>query len=516
MQRIKVFDTTLRDGVEAPGASMTPSEKLRMAQVLDELGVDAIEAGFPGSSAQDLDALRRIARQVRRPVICALARPTASDIEQAAEAVSAADHPRIRLFLATSDQRLEHRLHMSRESCLEHVHEGVSLARRLAADVEFSAQDATRTDLAFLCRVLEVAIDAGATSVNIPDSVGYAVPADFERILGMLFASVRGIDGVTVSVHCHNDLGLAVANSLAAIQRGARQVHCTVAGMGPRAGNTPLEELVMALRVRPDLGFETGVRSERLFPTSQLLAHITGVRPPANKPVVGESVFAHEADVREGSVVDTPTAYEIMTPEMVGARRSRLVLNRLSGRQAMVHRLKELGYELEPDQVDSAYEQFRALAESQKTVLDEDLLAIYYQGTLQEAPPTFKLEHLHVECGRPPARATVGVSEAGGRAVTATAEGDGPIDATFAALQEVIPWEVRLEDFEVHAASPGTDALGEARLHLRVKGHVFTGRAASTDIVDAAARAFLNAIDKAAHTWDLEARAMESHAYWGV
>jgi 2-isopropylmalate synthase len=516
MERIKVFDTTLRDGVEAPGAGMTPGEKLRMAQELDDLGVDAIEAGFPGSSSQDADALRRISKQVRRPVLSALARPTTWDVEQAADALSSAERPRIRLFLATSDTRLQHRLHLSREACLELVHDGVRMAREHTPDVEFSAQDATRTDLAFLCKVLEVAIEAGATSVNLPDSVGYAVPADFERILGMLFASVRGIDGVTVSVHCHNDLGLAVANSLAALRGGARQVHCTLAGIGPRAGNTPLEELVMALRLRPDLGFDTAVRSERLFPATQLLAHITGVRTPPNKAVVGESVFAHEADVREGAVVDTPMAYEFMTPEMVGARRSRLVLNRLSGRQTVAHRLKELGYEVEPDQVDAVYEHFRALADRQKTVLDEDLLAIYYQGTLQEAPPTFRLEQLHVECGQPPAKATVSVSEAGGRALTATAEGDGPIDATFAALQEVIPWEVRLEDFEVHAASPGTDALGEARLHLRVKGNVFTGRAASTDIVDAAARAFLNAIDKAAHTWDLEARALESHAYWGV
>jgi 2-isopropylmalate synthase len=516
MERIKVFDSTLRDGVEAPGASMTPGEKLRMAEELDELGVDVIEAGFPGSSSQDAEALQRIARQVRRPVIAALARLTTWDIEQAAEVLSSAQHPRIRTFLATSDQRLQHNLHISRESCLELVSEGVSLARRHADDVEFSAQDATRTDPAFLCRVLEVAIEAGATTVNVPDSVGDAIPEDFERILGMLFASVRGIEGVTVSVHCHNDLGLSVANALAAIRSGARQVHCTLAGIGPRAGNTPLEELVMALRIRADLGFDTGVRSERLVPATQLLSHITGVRPQPNKAVVGESVFAHEADVREGTVVDNPMAYEIMTPEMVGARRSRLVLGRHSGREAMAHRLKELGYELDPDQVDSAYEQFKALADSQKTVLDEDLLAIYYQGTLQEAKPVFRLEQLHVECGRPPSKATVSVSEESGPAKSATAEGDGPIDATFAALQEVIPWEVRLEDFEVHAASPGTDALGEARLHLRVKGHVYTGRAASVDIVDAAARAFLNAIDKAWHTMELEARALESHAYWGV
>jgi 2-isopropylmalate synthase len=516
IERIKVFDTTLRDGQESPGANMTPAEKLRMASELDELGVDVIEVGFPGSSPQDFEATERIARQLRRPVIAALARAHDRDIDRAAEALSAAERPRIRTFIATSDHHLQHKLHLTRESCLEHVHEAVSHAKRHMQDVEFSALDATRTDPAFLCRVMEVAIDAGATTINVPDTVGYAVPNDFTRIIGMLFASVQGIDAVTVSVHCHNDLGLAVANVLAAIQSGARQVQCTVNGIGPRAGNTPLEEVVVALRVRPDLGFDTGVRTERLYPASQLLAHITGIRPLPNKAVVGEGVFAHEADVREGGLLENPSAYEIITPEMVGARRSRLVLGRNSGRKAMEHRLNELGYELDPDQVERAYEQFRMLAESQKTVLDEDLLAIYYQGTIEEAPPTFRLESLHVECGRPPSKATVSVSEGGGRPVTATAEGDGPIDATFAALQEVIPWEVRLESFEVHAASPGTDAVGEARLHLRVKGHVFTGRAASTDIVDAAARAFLNAIDKASHTRDLEARALESHAYWGV
>lgn len=516
MEGIRVFDTTLRDGEQSPGASMTAGEKLRLAEELDALGVDVIEAGFPVSSAQDFEAVQRIARRIRRPVIAALARATPQDIDRAAEALAGAEHPRIHTFIATSDLHLEHKLRISRETCLQRVAEAVGHARRYATDVEFSAEDATRTDLPFLCRVMETAIEAGATTINVPDTVGYAIPSDFVRILETLSSSVRGIEGVTVSVHCHDDLGLAVANSLTAIQHGARQVECTVNGIGERAGNASLEEIVMALRVRPDLGaFDTAVRAERLYPASQLLAQITGVRPQPNKAIVGENAFAHEAGIHQDGMLKNPMTYEIMTPETVGARRSRLVLGRHSGRHALIHRLRELGYELEADHVDGAYELFRMLAEIKKTILDEDLLAIYYQGTLHEAPRSFKLEHLHVVCGRRPSRATVRVSE-GGAARESTGEGDGPIDATFAALQEVIPWEARLEDFAIHAASPGTDAVGEAHLHLRINGNVFTGRAASTDIVDAAARAYLNAADKAAHARHLEARSLERVEYWGV
>ena len=517
MERIQVFDTTLRDGEQSPGASMTAGEKLRMADELDALGVDVIEAGFPVSSSQDFEAVQRIARQVRRPVIAALARAKREDIDRAAEALADAARPRIHTFIATSDLHLQHKLKITREVCLKRVHEAVSRAKHHTAEVEFSAEDATRTDLAFLCRVVETAIDAGATIVNIPDTVGYAIPSDFIRIMESLFASVRGIEGVTVSVHCHNDLGLAVANSLTAIQHGVRQVECTVNGIGERAGNASLEEIVMALRVRPDLGpYETAINSERLCPASQILAHITGIRPQPNKAIVGDNAFAHEAGIHQDGMLKNPMTYEIMTPELVGARKSRLVLGRHSGRHALVHRLRELGYELEPGQVDAAYDLFRLLAETKKTILDEDLLAIYYQGTLDDAPRHFRLEHLHVVCGRTPSRATVRVREGGGLPQEATAEGDGPIDATFAALQEVIPWEVRLEDFAIQAASPGRDAVGEVFLHLRLNGHVFTGRAASTDIVDAAARAYLNAVEKAAQARVLEARAFERVEYWGV
>jgi len=517
MERITVFDTTLRDGEQSPGSSMSAGEKLRVAEELDALGVDVIEAGFPISSREDFEAVRRVAREVRRPRVAALARATQGDVDRAAEALADAAHPRIHTFIATSDLHLEHKLRISREECLRLVREAVTRARRYTPDVEFSAEDATRTDLAFLCRVMETAIEAGATTINVPDTVGYAVPSDLARIMDTLFASVGGIEEVTVSVHCHDDLGLAVANSLTAVQHGARQVECTVNGIGERAGNASLEEVVMALRVRRDCWpYETGIRTERLCPASQLLAHVTGVRPQPNKAVVGENAFAHEAGIHQDGVLKNPMTYEIMTPEMVGARASRLVLGRHSGRHALVHCLREMGYELDPAHVDAAYDLFRMLAETKKTILEEDLLAIYYQGTLEDAPRLFRLEHLHVVCGRRPSTATVRVREGSGPSEEGTATGDGPIDATFAALQEVIPWEVRLEDFALHAASPGTDAVGEAHLRLHVNGHAFSGRAASTDVVDAAARAFLNALDKAAHTRSLEARAFERAEYWGV
>jgi 2-isopropylmalate synthase len=510
MGRVLVLDSTLRDGEQCPGASMTVSEKLRLADELDALGVDAIEVGFPGASSQDFEAVREAAARLHRPTVVAMARSRSEDLDRAADALAAARQGRI--HIVTSAQRVVE----AAEDHLQRVRESVRYARRKVPEVQLSVEDAASTELSLLCRMIEAAVDAGATIVGVGDSLGHAVPADFRRIVDALRASVRGIEGVTIGVRCRNDLGLAVANTLAAVQHGARQVEGTLTGIGARAGNAALEEVVMALRLRSDLGsFETGVKAERFYPACQLLAHVTGIRLQPTKPIVGENAFAHEAEL-QASGVGGDALPEAISPEMVGARRSRLVLGRHSGRQAFLHRLRELGYELEGEQADAAYHMFRLLAESKKTVLDEDLLAIYYEGTLHDAPRSFKLEHLHVVCGRRPSRATVRVSEGTGPAHEATAEGDGPIDATFAALQEVIPWEARLESFGVQAASPGTDAVGEVHLHLRISGHVFTGRSASTDIVDAAARAFLNAVDKAAHARELEAKAFERAEYWGV
>jgi 2-isopropylmalate synthase len=511
MNRIFVLDTTLRDGEQAPGASMTVTEKLRLAEELDALGVDAIEVGVPGTSAPDFEAVRAIAARVRRPVIVAMASTGSQDIDRAADALQEAERARIHVVV-----RGDGLVGAGVASQVDGLRDAVARARQKVADVQLSVEDGTRIELAFLCRIAEAAVEAGATTVGVMDSSGHAVPSDLARVMDALSASVRGIDKVTVGVRCRNDLGLAVANSITALQHGARQVEATLNGIGARAGNAALEEIVVALRLRPDLGhFETRVKSERLYPASQLLAHVTGIRPQPNKAIVGENAFAHEAEL-EASGARGPVARDIVTPEMVGARRGRLVLGRHTSRNVFTHRLKELGYEMGSEQLDAAYQMFRMLAETKKTVLDEDLLAIYYEGTLHDAPRSFKLEHLHVVCGRRPSKATVRVSEGGGPAQEATAEGDGPIDATFAALQEVVPWEARLESFVAQAATPGTDAVGEVHLHLRVAGHVFTGRAASTDIVDAAARAFLNAVDKASHARQLEAKAFERAEYWGV
>lgn len=517
MQRVRVFDTTLRDGEQSPGATMTPAEKLRVARELERLGVDIIEAGFPAASPHEGRAVRAIAEALSEPTVAALARAVDHDIEVAAAALEGAAHPRIHTFIATSPIHRERKLGVTREECLARIDRAVRKARSHVDDVEFSAEDATRTELDFLCRAVEVAIAAGATTINIPDTVGYACPEDIARIFDALRTTVDGIDDVVLSVHTHNDLGLAVANALRALAHGARQVECTLNGIGERAGNAALEEIVMALRVIPAFEeYETGIRTERLGPASRLLTAVTGIRPQPNKAIVGANAFAHEAGIHQDGMLKDRTTYEIMTPEAVGATPSRLVLGKHSGRRALVDRYRELGFDLAPDEVDRAYRLFILLAEKRKVVRDEDLLAIYYQGTMEDAPRTFRLRDLDVRCGRSPARAVVVVEQEGEGPLRAEATGGGPVDATFAALEEIAPWETRLEEFQIEAVSSGKDAVGTVSLQLRVAGRVFHGGAASTDIVEAAARAYLQALDKAAHARALEGRALERVQLWGV
>jgi len=517
MERIRVFDTTLRDGEQSPGATMSAPEKLRMARELDALGVDVIEAGFPAASPKDLQAVRTIAEEVRRPVIAGLARCSEGDVEQAAEAVAPAERPRIHVFLATSGIHLEHKLRMTPEACLDRVRASVTLARTHVEDVEFSPEDATRTDPVFLCEVVHAAVEAGATTVNIPDTVGYALPRDFVGILARIQDEVPGIDDVVLSVHCHDDLGLATANSLAAVGAGARQVECTVNGIGERAGNAALEEIVMALRVRRDLGdFETGIDTRRIVPASRLLAHLTGIRPQPNKAVVGENAFAHEAGIHQDGVLKNPMTYEIMTPETVGAPGSRIVLGKHSGRHALARRYEEMGFELEPEQLDRAYRLFVMLADRKKEILDEDLVAIFYEGTMEDVARHHRLEHLEVRCGRSPSRARVRIRRGEDGSEEAEAEGDGPIAAALAAVDRIVEMKTALEDLAIHAATPGRDAVGEVHVRVRVDGNAFTGRAASTDVVDGAVRAFLQALDKAEHARRLEARSYQEMALWGV
>jgi 2-isopropylmalate synthase len=378
--RIRVFDTTLRDGEQSPGCSMNVQEKLRLAHQLDRLGVDVIEAGFPIASEGDFSAVRAIAATIRRPVIAALARACPPDIERAWQALTGAARPRIHVFLATSDIHLQYKLKISRQQCLEQARDSVRLAKSLCADVEFSPEDATRTDHEFLYQVLDAVVEAGATTLNIPDTVGYSMPAEFGELIQSIRRRVRGIENVTISTHCHNDLGLAVANSLAAIAAGARQVECTINGIGERAGNASLEEIVMAMRVRPDrYGYETGVVSEQLFPTSQLLSEMTGVPVQPNKAVTGRNAFAHEAGIHQDGMLKNPLTYEIMTPQSVGVPDSKMVLGKHSGRHALGLRCEQLGFQFDRRQLDEIYRRFVVLADKIKHVEEHHLLELIEQ-----------------------------------------------------------------------------------------------------------------------------------------
>jgi len=398
--RITVFDTTLRDGEQSPGCSMNVQEKLRMARQLDRLGVDVIEAGFPIASDGDFEAVQAIAAAVRRPVIAGLARACTPDIERAWQALKGAARPRIHVFLATSDIHLKYKLRISRAQCLEQARESVRLAKSFCQDVEFSPEDATRTDRDFLCEVVQAVIDAGATTVNIPDTVGYTMPAEFAEMIQMLRERVRGIENITISVHCHNDLGLAVANTLAALAAGARQVECTINGIGERAGNASLEEIVMATRVRPDrYAYETAVVSEQLYPASQVLSEITGVPVQPNKAIIGRNAFAHEAGIHQDGVLKNPLTYEIMTPQSVGVPDSRLVLGKHSGRHALSLRCEQLGYQFDRRELDEVYRRFVVLADQIKHVEDHHLLELIRElrPVLQRMPPA------HVEAIPPAA-----------------------------------------------------------------------------------------------------------------
>jgi len=392
--RITVFDTTLRDGEQSPGCSMNVHEKLRMAHQLDRLGVDVIEAGYPIASDGDFEAVQAIAASVRRPIICGLARACPADIERAWQALKSAARPRIHVFLATSDIHLKYKLRISREQCLEQARSSVRLAKSFCHDVEFSPEDATRTDREFLCQVVQAVVDEGATTVNIPDTVGYTMPAEYAEIIQMLRERVRGIENVTISVHCHNDLGLAVANTLAALGVGARQVECTINGIGERAGNASLEEIVMATRVRPDrYAFDIAVASEQLYPASQLLSEITGVPVQPNKAIIGRNAFAHEAGIHQDGVLKNPLTYEIMTPQSVGVPDSRLVLGKHSGRHALGLRCEQLGYQFDRRELDEIYRRFVVLADQIKHVEDHHLLQL-----IREARPVGKrMPPAHVE-----------------------------------------------------------------------------------------------------------------------
>ena len=513
---VVIFDTTLRDGEQAPGNSMTPEAKLRIAHQLDRLGVDVIEAGFPSASEGDFSGVRAIAEAVQRPVIAALARCHDRDIDRAGEALRPAARGRIHVFIATSDLHLEHKLRLTRDQCLERARAAVQRARGFTDDVEFSAEDATRTDLEFLCRVVETAIDAGATTINLPDTVGYATPAEYGAMFRAVRERVPGSDRVAFSAHCHDDLGLAVANSLAAIEAGAGQVECTINGIGERAGNAALEEIVVAGRVRPQaVAFRCRVNTPELFRTSQLLSHVTGIFPQPNKAVVGRNAFAHEAGIHQHGMIQNGLTYEIIRPEEVGVARSTLVLGKHSGRHALERRYRELGYELDDATLDNLYQEFTTLADKKREVLDEDLLALLH-GRFHDAPEAYRLGALEVTCGTVPATADVTLSGpwAGARRVTAT--GNGPIAAAFAAVGELVGRRIEVLNLNVQSVTPGRDSLGQVLVQVKVDGKSLSGHGASTDIVEASTRALVHALNKASHADDLEGESLNAAYFWGV
>jgi 2-isopropylmalate synthase len=500
-KRVIVFDTTLRDGEQSPGASMNLTEKLEVARALEFLGVDVIEAGFPITSQDDFAAVRAIARTLKQATVCGLARCVAKDIDRAAEAVAGARRPRIHVFLATSKIHREHKLHKTSREILRLAVEGVRRAKAAVADVQFSPEDATRTEPDFLAEVVEAVIDAGATTVNITDTVGWALPERFRTLIEDLFTEVRNIGKAVIAVHCHDDLGLAVANTLAAVQAGARQVEVTVNGIGERAGNAPLEEVVMALGTRPDAfgGCRTGIRTKLLYPTSRLVSRVTGLVVGRNKPIVGENAFAHESGIHADGVLKKRATYEIMDPRSVGVAQSRLVLGKHSGRHQFRERLKGLGFRLSRERADRLFfGPFKELADRKKEVFDEDLAALV-ESDLVEAPGFWTLKALLVATatgGMP--TATVELQDRRkAKPARDAATGDGPVDAIFRAISRLTGLRPRLTDYQVRSVTAGTEAQGEVRIEAEHGGRTIVGRGVSTDILEASARAYVDVVNRA-------------------
>jgi len=497
--RVTIFDTTLRDGEQSPGASMNLEEKLLVAGALRDLGVDVIEGGFPIASPGDFEAVREIARKVEGPVIAGLARCNDKDIDRAWEALQDAPRARIHVFLATSAIHREFKLQMAKEEIVRRAVEGVKRARGYCENVEFSPEDAARTEHDFLTEVVEKAIDAGATTVNIPDTVGYAQPEQFAELIRHLKRHVSNIDKAVISVHCHNDLGLAVANSLAAVKEGARQVECTVNGIGERAGNCSLEELVMAIRTRHDyFPVTTGIVTQRLYPTSRLVAQVTGIQVQRNKAVVGQNAFAHEAGIHQHGVIQNRLTYEIMKPEDVGFSKSNLVLGKHSGRHALRERLIEMGYQLDDAQLKVVFEAFKNLADKKKEIHDADLEALI-EDRIEEIVATWDVEDVHVSTGAAGlATATASLVHSGGDKRQEAACGAGPVDAIFRAIARLTGVDAELKEYEIRSVGSGADAQGEVTVEIEYRGRRHRGRAVADDILLASARALIKVINRIA------------------
>jgi 2-isopropylmalate synthase len=494
--RVIIFDTTLRDGEQSPGCSMNLEEKVQVAHALDEMGVDVIEAGFPIASKGDFEAVREVSRIVKKAQVAGLARATHKDIDRAWEALQHAANPRIHTFISTSPLHMKFKLQMEPEAVHQAVIDSVTHARNLCDNVEWSPEDGTRTEHDFLARCVESAIKAGARTINIPDTVGYTVPEEFAALIDMLMNRVPNIDKAVISVHCHNDLGLAVANSLAAVKAGARQIECTINGIGERAGNCALEEVVMALRTRNDsMPFETGVDSTHIMRTSRLVSAITGFSVQPNKAIVGANAFAHESGIHQDGVLKNAQTYEIMTPESVGLTRSNLVMGKHSGRHAFKAKLTELGFELGDNEFQDAFERFKELADHKKDVYDEDIIALV-DDTVVRHNDAVQFVSLQVVCGSKGPQTAELVLKVEGKEQTAKAEGNGPVDATFEAIRKIVPHEAKLQLYQVHAVTGGTDAQAQVTVRLEENGKTVNGQGADHDTLVASARAYVNAYNK--------------------
>lgn len=507
--RVFIFDTTLRDGEQSPGFSMNLQEKLRFARQLEKLGVDIIEAGFPVASEGDFTAVREIARQIRRPQIAALARADLKDIDRAWNAVKEAAHPRIHTFISSSDIHLKYQLKKTREQVLKEAVRAVEHAKGHTDNVEFSPMDATRTDRDYLCEMVGAVIAAGAATVNIPDTVGYAMPDELGELVAYLFAHVPNINDAVISIHCHNDLGVAVANSIAAVKQGARQIECAINGIGERAGNCSLEEVVMALETRKDiLGFHTNIKTKNLYRTSRLLQDITGVPVQPNKAIVGTNAFSHESGIHQDGLIKEKITYEIMTPESVGVTETNIVLGKHSGRHAIKEHLKKLGFNLTGEEVDKVFNRFKEVADIKKEVFDEDLEEIISDIIFRE-PDKYKLLYLNVVSGNAAIPTAAVRMEVAGKVLQDAEFGVGPVDATFAAIKKITKTKHSLIKYAVNAITGGTDAQGVVTVQIGFNGYTVSGRGSDPDVLVATAKAYINALNRLESMKNLERRRPE-------
>lgn len=498
MEKLIIFDTTLRDGEQAPGASLNHVEKMEIARELADMGVDVIEAGFPISSPGDFESVKEIAKAVKGPVICGLARAIKADIDAAYEATKYARRPRIHVFLATSKVHMQYKLKKAEDEIFRLAVEFTKYAKKYCRDIEFSPEDASRTERLFLFKVLEAVIDAGATTVNIPDTVGYTYPEEYGSLIRSIKENVPNIDKAVISLHCHNDLGLAVANSLAGVKNGARQVECTINGIGERAGNCSMEEVVMGIRTRKDIfpDVDSSIKSAHIWKVSRLVSKLTGFAIAPNKAIVGGNAFRHESGIHQDGVLKERSTYEIIRPEDVGFTGTGIVLGKHSGRHALAERLKYLGYgDLSSSQIDTVNERFKALADKKKTVFDDDLISLV-EDEFKPVKSLWMLENFETHSGSNVTPSAVVSLKFKNKAVSARSTGDGPVDACFKAIDKITGIKGELQDYRIEAVTKGKDALGEVSLKLKAKGKVVTARASSTDIIESSIRAYLNALNK--------------------